>query len=163
MDHAVSAALVQPIRTPVVAAVVGVAVWFIQSRIETLRRAEEALRDERRRAYADVLDPCTRLFAGLKGEKDTQKAMQLVASYDYKRAAFEFAFIGSDDVVRAFNNLMRRVYRAGVESSSLAPRELLLLWGTLLLEIRRSLGDSKTTLEPVDMLRSQIRDIDSLV
>ena len=89
--------------------------------------------------------------------------MQLVASYDYKRAAFEFALIGSDDVVRAFNNLMQRVYRAGVDSSSLAPRELLLPWGTLLLEIRRSLGDSKTTLEPVDMLRSHIRDIDSLV
>jgi len=34
------------------------------------------------------------------------------------------------------------------------------LWGILLLEIRKSLGDKNTKLEKYDMLRAMIKDID---
>ena len=36
------------------------------------------------------------------------------------------------------------------------------IWGGLLLEIRRSLGNKKTKLDEFDMLRAMIEDIDSL-
>ena len=149
--------------TPVVAAVVGFGVWFIQSRIDAMRRAREALRDERRKAYADILDPFIRLFAGINNEQETRKAIKHVASFEYKRAAFEFALVGADDVVKSFNNLMQKLYRADAEGSNISPRDFLFLWGVFLLEIRRSLGDEKTKLTPIDMLSSQIKDIDALV
>lgn len=40
------------------------------------------------------------------------------------------------------------------------PKELLNFWGQFLLEIRKSVGDKKTKLNVVDMLRNQITDID---
>jgi len=36
------------------------------------------------------------------------------------------------------------------------------LWGSLLLEIRKSLGNKNTKLNEIDMLRAMIKDIDNL-
>lgn len=36
----------------------------------------------------------------------------------------------------------------------------MLLWGKLLLEIRKSLGNKKTKLDEFDMLRAMIKDIE---
>lgn len=40
-------------------------------------------------------------------------------------------------------------------------KEIMRLWGALLLEIRKSLGNKDTELDELDMLRSMIKDIDS--
>jgi len=37
------------------------------------------------------------------------------------------------------------------------------LWGALLIEIRKSLGNKKTKLKEVDMLRGMIKDIDNFL
>lgn len=42
------------------------------------------------------------------------------------------------------------------------PKEMMRLWGSLLLEIRRNLGNKKTKLNEFDMLRAMIKDIDNL-
>lgn len=150
--------------TPAVGAAVGFSVWYFQSRIDSLRRAQENLHDERRKIYAEVLDPFIRIFAGIKNPQETKKAMKQVASYDYRRTAFEFSLVGSDDVVRAFNNLMQYIYRGGTDDGTdIDATQLMRHWGAFLLEIRRNVGNSDTKWTEVDMLKGFITDVDRLL
>lgn len=150
--------------TPIVAALVGLAVWYFQSRMEALRREQERLRDERRQIYADVLEPFVRLFAGMKNPTEMQKALEKVQSVDYRRTAFEFSLVGADKVVNSFNELMQYIYSLETRNrDDDDTKKLLSLWGSFLLEIRRNVGDPKTALRPVDMLRNQIKDIDRVL
>ncbi len=54
---------------------------------------------------------------------------------------------------------MQHVYKAE-STEKQDPRKMMSLWGTLLLEIRKSLGNKKTKLNELDMLRGMIKDID---
>jgi len=56
---------------------------------------------------------------------------------------------------------MKNTYETEATGKS-NPKEMMRLWGTLLLEIRKSLGNKKTKLNEFDMLRAMIKDIDSL-
>jgi len=138
----------------------GIITWFLKSRVEELRATEERLREERRKIYGQILDPYVRLFADLKGQGTTQ-AIKKITSYEYRKTAFDLNLFGSDDVVRAYNALMKYTYE--VESTGKQdPKGMVRMWGSLLLEIRRSLGNKKTKLNELDMLRAMIKDIDSL-
>ena len=139
----------------------GIITWFIKSKIEELRTIEEKLREERRNIYAQILDPYIRLFADMK-EKGPDEALKLITSYDYRKTAFNLNLVGSDDVVLAYNNLMKHTY-AGEATENKDPNTMMLLWGKLLLEIRKSLGNKNTKLDEFDMLRAMIKDIDKLV
>ena len=57
-----------------------------------------------------------------------------------------------DRVVQAYNELMRATYTDSPQ--------VMLFFTRLLLEIRKDLGNRGTALEEVDMLISQIKDID---
>lgn len=138
----------------------GIITWFLKSRVEELRAAQERLREERRKIYGQILDPYIHLFADLKGQGPTQ-AIKSITSYDYRKTAFELNLFGSDEVVRAYNALMEYTYKT--ESTKRQdPKEMMRLWGGLLLEIRKSLGNKKTKLHELDMLRAMIKDIDNL-
>ena len=152
------------LATPLIGALVGFGVWYFQSRLEALRREQERLHDDRRKVYADVLEPFVRIFVGIKNPKENQKALEHMLSLEYKRTAFQFSLIGADDVVRSFNDLMQYVYSFDPDArEKLDPSELMRRWGVFLLEIRRNVGDPKTKLTPADMLRSQITDIDKIM
>ena len=138
----------------------GIITWFIKSKIEELRAIEEKLREERRNIYAQILDPYIRLFADIKG-KGPDEALKRVTSYDYRKTAFDLNLFGSDEVIRAFNNLMKHTYEAEATGKQ-DPQKMMLLWGKLLLEIRKSLGNKKTKLNEIDMLRAMIKDIGKL-
>jgi len=138
----------------------GVIAWFIKSNIEEFRAIEEKLRKERRNIYVQILDPYIRLFADIK-VKGPDEALKRITSYDYRKTAFELNLFGSDEVVRAYNNLMKHAYE--VETTGIQdPKEMMRLWGKLLLEIRKSLGNKKTKLDEFDMLRAMVKDIDKL-
>ena len=136
----------------------GIITWLIKSKIEELRAIEEKLREERRNIYAQILDPHIRIFADLKG-KGPGEALKQVKSYDYRKTAFDLNLFGSDEVVRAYNNLMKHTYEVEATGNPY-PEEMMLLWGKLLLEIRKSLGNKKTKLDEFDMLRAMIKDIE---
>lgn len=138
----------------------GIITWFVKSRVEELRAIEEKLRSERRNIYDEILDPYIRIFADLKGQ-GLQQALKKVTSYDYRKTAFNLNLFGSDEVVCAYNDLMKHTYEAE-SSDQQNPREMMRLWGKLLLEIRKSLGNNKTKLNEFDMLRSMIKDIDKI-
>jgi len=138
----------------------GIITWLLKSRVEELRATEEKLREERRKIYFRILDPYIRLFADLKGQ-GLVRAKEKITSYEYKRTAFELNLFGSDEVVRAYNALMKYTYETeSTEKQDL--KKMMRLWGGLLLEIRKSLGNKKTKLDEFDMLRAMIKDIDNL-
>lgn len=137
----------------------GIITWFIKSRVEELRATEEKLRDQRRKIYLEILDPYIRLFAELKIKGSPVQAVRKITSYEYRKTAFNLNLFGSDDVVRAYNALMQHTYEAE-STGEQNPKEMMRLWGALLLEIRKSLGNKKTKLHDVDMLRGMIKDID---
>jgi len=154
--------------TPIVGAIIGFGVWYFQSRIDVLRREQEKLNDDRRKVYAEILEPFVRVFAGIKNPKENKKALQQMLSFEYKNTSFQFSLIGADDVVKSFNNLMQYVYslespeEKNIEGTA-DPSKLMRLWGEFLLEIRRNVGNPKTKLTPADMLRSQIKGIDKII
>ncbi len=148
--------------TPVVAAMIGFGVWWIQSRIDQLQRAHERLHDERRKVYADILEPYVLLFAQSTDQAAQQKALQIITSVEYKRQAFEFSLIGSDDVVGAFNDMMQLFYKAEASGEKLEGAEILDHWGRFLLAIRKSIGNPKTNLTGRDMLRGLLKGIDDI-
>ena len=139
---------------------VGLFVWYLTSRVEAVRREREKLQDERRKIYAQVLEPYIRVFAGSTNPSETKRALKQIGSFEYRRASFELAMTGSDDVVRTLNEMMQYFYRADGEGKSINPGEMVQYWGRVLLAIRRDLGNKKTKLSEIDMLRMQIKDID---
>lgn len=79
-----------------------------------------------------------------------------------KKTAFDLNLFGSDEVVLAYNNFMKLIYPYESETTEKREPKMILLWGKLLLEIRKSLGNKKTKLDELDMLRAMITDIDRL-
>ena len=138
----------------------GIITWVTKSKIEELHAIEEKLRKERRNIYAQILDPYIRLFADIKG-KGPEEALKMITSYNYKKTAFDLNLFGSDEVVRAYNNLMKHAYKTEATGNK-NPKEMMGLWGELLLEIRKSLGNKNTKLNKFDMLKAMIKDIDKI-
>jgi hypothetical protein len=152
---------IQVVAPPLLMVLGGIITWFLKSRVDELQAVEEHLRAERRRIYSDILEPYIRLFGGLKTGEGQSQATKKILSYDYRKTAFELGLIGSDEVVRAYNDMMQYFYKAG-PSGPEDPTEGIRLWGVLLLKIRRSLGNRKTKLSEVEMLRGMITDIERL-
>lgn len=135
-------------------------VWFVQSRAEKLRKLEESLQDRRLKLYSEALDPFVRLFANIGDAKQQAKVLAQVASYEYRKTVFDFTMFGSDDVVRAYNAMFQHIYQA--ETAGQNPRELMRLWASVLLAIRKSGGNPDTKLDEWDMLTATVKDIDAL-
>jgi hypothetical protein len=150
----------QILGPPLLMVLGGIITWIIKSKSEELRAIEERLREDRRNIYGEILDPYIRIFADIRGQGPAE-ALARMTSYEYRRTAFNLSLFGSDDVVSAYNNLMQHTYQAETTGSQ-DPREMIRLWGRLLLEIRKSLGNKDTGLGELDMLKGMIRDIDSL-
>lgn len=95
-------------------------------------------------------------------EKGAASAARRITSVDYKKAAFTLALLGSDTVVGAWNNFMQYNYAHAPDTHPADNAEMLRLYGRLLLEIRRSMGNKKTNLSEIDMLRWLLRDIEAI-
>ncbi|GAI29873.1 unnamed protein product [marine sediment metagenome] len=136
----------------------GILSWLIKSRSEELKATEKRLLEERRKVYLEIVDPYISLFCDPTG-KGKQEALRKITSYKYRKSAFELNFFGSDKVVFAYNSLLQYAYKVDQESE-LSSRIFLPIFGKFLLEIRKSLGNKKSKLSDVDMLRSMIKNID---
>ena len=134
----------------------GLVTWFVQSRIEAIRSIKESLNSQRMTTYIQILDPFFSLFSGTGS--DTQHAIKQLTSYKYRKTAFELTLFGADGVVKAYNSMFQYAYK--MESGTPDIKETMWLWGHLLLEIRKSLGNKRTSLDEYDMLRAMIKDID---
>ncbi len=81
--------IASPLLAPVVAALVGLAVWFVQSRVDAVRQAESRLRDERRKIYADLIGP----FINGLSIPDAQRTRKPYDPIALKKAAFEVSLV----------------------------------------------------------------------
>lgn len=145
---------------PIVGGIVGFGVWYMQSAIESIRRERERLHDERRKIYADLLEPYMRMIGGTTKPSDKDRAMRQITSFEYRRAFFEVAMMGSDEVVTSLNEMMQYFFKTSDEGGTAQPVDFIGLFGGFLLAIRRDLGQADTQLSEVDMLRMMIKDID---
>ena len=76
---------------------------------------------------------------------------------------FHVNLVGSDDVVRAFNNTMQMFYQRDQETPSDkdAVIEVFRQVGDTMLAIRRELGNRRTKLASLEMFESSITDLQS--
>ncbi|MCK5175996.1 MAG: hypothetical protein KAR47_21555 [Planctomycetes bacterium] len=139
----------------------GIITWLLKSRVEELRAAEENLRETRTKAYWDILEPYFLLFSDTS-KKNMEIVLEKITSPQYRKASFRLCLLGSDDVVQAYNTMWQHTYKAE-QTGNQDSKELIRLWGALLIEIRKSLGNKKTKLKEVDMLRGLIKDIDDFL
>ncbi len=146
---------IAPALIGVIGAVIG---WFLKSKLEAKRRVEESLRDEAAKVYLEILMPFAVLFTDLspKSQKETLKK---ITSKEYREKSFKLILVGSDDVVRSWNEMWNIIYKT--ERGESESNNILLAFGNVLLSIRKSLGNTKTTMNSKDMLRWLIKDIDT--
>lgn len=131
--------------------------WFIKFRSQELKSIEETMREERRKLYVDILSPYILIFSD---PAKVNEAINRIKTEDYRKIAFEMLFIGSDEVIKSYNSLMGHIFKVDSKKEKKDPIKLFELWGKLLLEIRKDLGNKKTSLNEKDMFRSMIKDFD---
>ena len=132
------------------------------------RELEEKLREHRTAIYNDLLEPFVIMFtkdAGLpkakeyRGKTNADVTQSKIMSLEYKQTAFEFLLLGSDEVVRSYNNLMQFFYTHELNEASIEMiQQAMALLGKFLLEIRKSVGNQTTTLHHFEMLEFLITD-----
>lgn len=135
--------------------------WKLKERSEALKLAKESIRQQRREAYTEVLEPLVSMMTGA-GVKDKDKDGNLqVDTQAYRRKAFQLMLFGDDDVIRQWNALWQSLYKNMATIQTDAPAYLLQI-GRLMLAIRKSLGHADTTLNEVDVYAWLVRDIEKL-
>ena len=137
---------------------------YIQYRYQKLLVLEGKLRDERRKVYLDVLKP---FIISFKKNPDPEELTKLLNSDEFRTATVDLNLIGSDDVIRAYGNLMQYTFKSKTRNQNLSESDakkatlsLLNLVGRLFLAIRKDLGNDKTLLKEIDMFRYLITDIE---
>ena len=154
--------------TPFILIFAGAIGWRFRNRIERLQELEAKLREERINIYFQILEPYIVAFStaetlandkSFKGKNRVQVVSDQILSLEYKKAAFKLSLMGSDNVVKAFNDLMQGFYN---QSGDQAQVKQILLLGEFLLEIRKGVGNEKTSLDKIDMLEWLIKDIRQL-
>ena len=139
----------------------GLVGWWIQSRIEQTRRETERLYSERAKLYTKLLEP----FQAILGNKarNARDPGKIIQSKEYRDAMFHVNLVGSDDVVRAFNNTMKMFYQRDQETPSDkdAAIKVFRQVGDTMLAIRRELGNRRTKLASLEMFESSITDLQS--
>jgi len=92
--------------------------------------------------------------------------LEKVISLEYKRTTFKLSLLGSVDVVKAYNNLTEFTALPNVQQQPDDNKIIIMLYATLLLKIRKDLGNKSTLLKHLnekDILKTMnIRDIDTL-
>lgn len=155
--------LVDTLKALVAPALIGVGAlvsWLVRSQFEQYRQLERSIAEQQRETYAGILDPFIQLFANMGGGGSQDGVISQVLSKDYRKTTFDLTLFGSDDVVRAYNNMMQYLYTT--PQDKVEPSELMGLWGELLRQIRRSLGHRRTKLDRYDMLAGMISDLEAL-
>ncbi len=159
--------------TLVASVAIPIVIFVVGNRISETRQLEEKLRDDRIEIYNKILEPFLLIFSTEAVIKGTPKyrnekaktgidlATEKLLNLDYQENAFKLNIIGSDEVVKAYNNLMQAYYNSEkLDHDGNAKGEHLIKYmAVLLLEVRKSLGNPKTKLHALEMLEWKIFDI----
>ena len=158
------------ILTPVLLLIISVLGWKYQASITRQLKIEERLRDDQIKAYEKMLHPFIVMLSSdaawetdpeTKGTNKQKCMVDEVLSLKYRENAFRLSLIGSDAVVRAFNNLMQHSYSLGENEAHSDENitEIISLLGNLLLEIRKSMGNEDTKIDKLEILEWFMKDV----
>jgi len=151
------------VATPILVIILSAIGWKFKSSIERKVDLENKLRDDRIEIYNQILEPFVILlmpdaaWAQDKKNKNKDKselAISKMLSLEYRKLGFKLSLMGSDSVVKSYNNLMQYFYNMEENKSAENNeflKEMLVLLGTFLLEIRKSMGNEATSLDHWDM------------
>jgi len=164
------------IATPFLLLFLGGIGWLIQNKIAAsnskqqfaearIQELESKLREDRIDTYYALLDPFFLSFMSdaafasdpkFKGKDKFKLAESKMLSWEYKQVGFKLSLVANDAVVVAYNDLMQFFYNAEETTSDeqLTARtwKWMELIGTLLLEIRKSMGNENSALSNWEML-----------
>lgn len=166
IDYIVATATV---FTPILILIFSAIGWKYRQSIERKSRLEDKLRDDRIEIYNQILEPFIILLmsdaAWSSDSKNKNKdkfkiASSKMLSLEYRKTSFKLSLIGSDSVVRSFNDLMQYFYEQGADApaSPQNVKEMVSLLGKFLLEIRKSMGNESTKIDNWGMLEWFISD-----
>ena len=166
MDYVVAVATV---LTPVLIVFLTVIGWKYRQSLAHKFKIEEKLRDDRIEIYEQILEPFIILLmsesAWLSDPKNKNKdrnkiALSKLLSVEYRKISFKLSLIGSDSVVESFNALMQYAFHMSENDKNATDsgKEIMSLLGTLLLEIRRSMGNEATQIDNWGMIEWFITD-----
>lgn len=137
----------------------GFITWFLKDKSEKLKFQREKLIEEKRLNYEKILEPKIRVLAGVKNKAEMEKALKQIQSFDYKKSAFQLMLFGSDNVINDFNDFFQYLYKYEQNADLY---KILTALGKVVLEIRKDLGNDRTTLKEYDMLRFMFTDIEKM-
>ncbi len=167
LDYLVALATVS---TPILIAILTVVGWKYRQSMEHKFKIEEKLRDDRIEIYNQILEPFIILLmtdeAWLSDPKNKNKDKNTVGkskllSLEHRKVSSKLSLIGSDAVVKSFNDLMQYTFHMAKNTSKNSldsAKEVMSLLGTLLLEIRKSMGNEATKINSWGMLEWFITD-----
>ena len=168
------------IATPVLLAILAGLGWLIQNRLQSnqakelgqiarIRELEDKLREDRIHTYNALLEPFFLLFTSeaafatdkkFKGRDKNEVAIAQMLSVEYRQVGFKLSLVASDEVVRSYNRIMQFFYHTEEDSHSLETKTS--LWvghmATLLLEIRKSMGNETSGLDRWEMIEWFMKD-----
>ncbi|WP_038087728.1 hypothetical protein [Acidihalobacter prosperus] len=162
------------LATPFLLAGLGGLAWIIKNRIESsqakqdaqasrIRELEDKLREDRIVTYNAILDPFFLLFTSeaafsldpkFKNKNKNDLAIAKMLSVEYRQVGFKLSLVANDTVVRAYNALMQFFYHTEQDLRPIDEKtqDWLALMGTLLLEIRKSMGNASSSLDRWEMI-----------
>ena len=158
------------VATPILVLILTGVGWKYRQSIERRIKLEEKLREDRIEIYNAILEPFIILLMSdaawqsdkkNKNKDKNQIAVNQMLSLDYRKVSFKLSLVGSDDVVRSFNNLMQYFYNQSGDGQNPDMgnlREMMSLLGTFLLEIRKSMGNEATKIDNWGMLEWFLTD-----
>lgn len=158
------------IATPLLLAGLSFVGWQLRRKIDRRIELENRLRSERIAIYNDIIEPFIIFLMSdtawehdrkNKGKDKFAVATAKLLSLDYRRRGFQLSLMGSDSVVKAYNELFQLFYIQGEGDQSPSHDrlvEMLERLGHFLLEVRRSMGNEATTLERWDMIDWWLKD-----
>ena len=162
------------VATPILVLILTAVGWKYRQSIERRIKLEEQLRDDRIEIYNAILEPFIILFMSdaawqsdskNKGKDKGKIATNQMLSLDYRKVSFKLSLIGSDDVVKSFNNLLQFFYNQDTNNEQTNCndlRKMMSLLGTFLLEIRKSMGNEATRIDNWGMLEWFLSDVRKL-
>lgn len=160
------------LATPIMVLIFSIIGARYKALLERKIKLDESLRENRSAIYMDILEPFMLAistkkeymnFQGSKKETPSERASKIMGSVEYQKRAFQLSLIGSDGVLKTYNDLMQYFYNqkpndSENETNNEEVLSMMRKLGAFLVEIRKSLGNETTKMEEYDMLKWAIKD-----
>ena len=125
------------IATPILVIVLSAIAWKLRKGIERHAELEDKLRDDRIEIYNKILEPFV-IFLMTEAAWETDKkhkgkdknlyATNLMLTLEYRRLGFKMSLMGSDSVVKSYNNLMQYFYQLSDPNAEPSDKKLKEMW-----------------------------------